>query len=59
MQQDEQRPLAGLDVMQPLIADLGVALTKVAGQAIARDDRGPAWITGVDGPAGERVGEPG
>jgi hypothetical protein len=31
MQQDDQRPLAGLDVMQPLIADLGVAFTKFAG----------------------------
>ena len=30
VQQDEQRPLTGLHVMQPLIADLGIALTKFA-----------------------------
>ena len=32
MQQDDQRSLAGLDVMQPLVADLGVALTNFAAQ---------------------------
>ena len=30
MQQDDQRPIAGLDVMQSLVADLGVPLTKLA-----------------------------
>jgi hypothetical protein len=32
MQQNDQRPIAGLDVMQPHVADLGVALTKFAAQ---------------------------
>jgi hypothetical protein len=32
VQQDDQRPLAGLDVVQPLVADLGIILTKIAGQ---------------------------
>jgi hypothetical protein len=30
VQQDDQRPLAGLDVMQSLVVDLGVALTNFA-----------------------------
>jgi len=32
VQQDYQRPLAGLDIVQPHVADLGVALTNVATQ---------------------------
>jgi len=30
VQRHDQRPLAGLDVMQPDVADLGIALTKLA-----------------------------
>ena len=30
VQQHDQRPLPGLDIMQPLVADLGVAVTKFA-----------------------------
>src|SRR4030095_8593891 len=30
VQQHDQRPLAGLDVMQSLVADLGISLTKLA-----------------------------
>jgi hypothetical protein len=33
VQQDDQRPIAGLDVMQPLVADLGVAITEFAALA--------------------------
>src|SRR5580693_613433 len=34
VQQDDQRPVAGFDVMQPLVADLGVALAKFAARAV-------------------------
>jgi hypothetical protein len=30
VQQDDQRPVTGLDVMQPLVADLGVAFPDAA-----------------------------
>ena len=43
MQQDDQRPFAGLDVMQPLIADLGVAFAKVAGRFDAAEAEPGRW----------------
>src|SRR4030095_3132982 len=36
VQQHDQRPLAGLDVMQSLVADLGISLTKLAAQEPCR-----------------------
>src|SRR5215813_6755505 len=36
MQQHDQRPIAGLYVMQPLVADLGVTLPNVGAQEFCR-----------------------
>ena len=49
VQQDDQRPVTRLDVMQPLVADLGVALPNAAGQV-----RRPGNRAGAFGGGGRR-----
>jgi hypothetical protein len=44
VQQDDQRPVAGLDVVQLHVADLGVALAKAGGAAV---DRRAEDVSGV------------
>ena len=45
VQQEDERPLSGLDVVQLHVADVGVALTDVAAQEFCRLLAGsPVWL---------------
>jgi hypothetical protein len=42
VEQNEQRPIAGLNVMQPYVPDLGVALPRVSRKSGAETDADPS-----------------